>query len=66
MLKKRIDALDEQIRRIRTDPKGTLGSSHRYQGNDNGINQPAVMNYLDQLDKERDELRRQKWQLEGR
>ena len=66
VLKERIDALDEQIRRIRTDPKGTLGTSHRYQGNDNGINQPAVMKYLDQLDKERDALRRQKWQLEGR
>ena len=66
VLKERIDALDEQIRRIRTDPKGTLGYSHRYQGNDNGINLPAVMGYVDQLDKERNELRRRKWQLEGR
>ena len=66
VLTERIDALSEQIRRVRTDPKGTSGSSHRYQGGDNGINQPALIGYVERLDKDSDELRRTNWQLEGR
>ena len=60
-LQARIDDLDERIRRIRTNPD-------RYWYNrDYGVDRQQGMDrYLSQLDKERNELRRQKWQLEGR
>ena len=65
-LKTRIDALDDQMRCIRTNPDrnpyrpyyriGTSGSDYR----------PTLEEYLDRVDQQRNDLRRQKWQLEGR
>ena len=61
-LKRRIEDIDETIRRVRADPhwygmiKNSTATS-RQQTSDA---------YLDQLDKQRNDLRRQKWALEGR
>ncbi len=61
-LKQRIEEIDETIRRVRADPhwygiiKNSTATS-RQQSSDA---------YLDQLDKQRNDLRRQKWALEGR
>ncbi len=61
-LQRRIDQIDETIRRVRADPhwygiiKNSTATS-RQQSSDA---------YLDQLDKQRNDLRRQKWALEGR
>ena len=52
-LNQQINALDDQIRTFRNHP----GDS-RYQA--------ATQTYLDQLDRQRNALRREKWQLEGR
>ena len=60
-LQTHIDELDERIRRIRTNP------DQYWYHRDYGVNRQQGMDrYLNQLDKERNELRRQKWQLEGR
>ena len=64
-LKTQVDALDEQIRCIRTNPKDNRYWWH-YSGSSNGIDQQKLDAYLNQLDVQRNELRRQKWQLEGR
>ena len=61
-LKRRIEEIDEMIRRVRADPHwyGIIKNStdtSRQQSSDA---------YLDQLDKQRNDLRRQKWALEGR
>ena len=61
-LQRRIDAIDEQIRQIRADP-------HWYgyiRNSTNTSQQQASDGLLARLDAERNELRRQKWQLEGR
>lgn len=58
-LKSQIDALDEQIRSIRTNPEHNPYWLAYY-------NQQSRDAYLKQLDQQRDDLRRQKWQLEGR
>ncbi len=52
-LQKAIDSLDEQIRRYQT-------SSHYT------FNQQTGDDYLKYVDKQRNDLRRQKWALEGR
>ena len=65
-LKQQIDNLDDQIRTIRTNP---LDRRYHwlYAGSGNGgVNQFALQKYLDQLDQQRNALRREKWQLEGR
>ncbi len=64
-LKDHIDALDEEVRRIRTNPKDSRYWWH-YAGRFNGIDQQAFDNYLKQLDQQRNDLRREKWRLEGR
>ena len=64
-LKRQIDALDEKLRRIRVNPRGSPDWWH-YSGRDNGINQQALDDYQKQLDRERNDLRREKWRLEGR
>lgn len=61
-LKARIEQIDETIRRVRADP-------HYYgliKGSTNTARQQSSDEYLDQLDKQRNDLRRQKWALEGR
>ncbi len=64
-LKTQIDALDEQIRCIRTNPKDNRYWWHYY-GRFNGIDQLMLDSYLNKLDQQRNDLRRQKWQAEGR
>ena len=64
-LKTQIDALDEQVRCIRTNPRDNR-YWYYYYGRSNGIDQQALDAYLNNLDKQRNDLRRQKWQLEGR
>ena len=64
-LKRRIDALDEDIRVIRTNPRGYKYWWY-YQWNGNRVDEASLNAYIDKLDKERNDLRRQKWQLEGR
>ncbi len=64
-LKDRMDALDEDIRRIRTNPKNS-GCWWHYYGSYNGLDQQKLDAYLKQLDDQRNELRREKWRLEGR
>ncbi len=64
-LRTQIDALDEQVRCIRTNPKDRRYWWH-YSGSFNGLDQQKLDAYLDDLDKQRNDLRRQKWQLEGR
>ena len=65
-LKQQIDNLDDQIRTVRTNP---LDRRYHwlYAGSGNGgVNQFALQKYLDQLDQQRNALRREKWQLDGR
>ena len=61
-LKRQTDQIDETIRRVRADP-------HYYgliPGSTNTARQQSSDAYLEQLDKQRNDLRRQKWALEGR
>ena len=66
-LKKQIDALDEQIRVARSHPNDYLwpGVYYRHSG-DGTSRQQAADEYIKGLEDQRDDLRRQKWQLEGR
>ena len=65
-LKQQIDALDDQVRMIRNNPRGCPYWYHYYGSGNGGVNQPALQKYVDQLDQQRNALRREKWQLEGR
>lgn len=65
-LKEQIDALDEQVRAIRANLKDTRFWWHYYGSGNRGINQAILNQYLDQLDRQRDGLRREKGRLEGR
>ena len=61
-LKTRMEALDETVRRVRADP-------HWYgsvKGSTDTSRQQASDAYLADLDRQRNDLRRQKWALEGR
>lgn len=61
-LASQIERLDETVRRVRADP-------HWYgiiKGSTNISRQQASDSYLAELDRQRNELRRQKWALEGR
>ena len=61
-LKRRIEEIDEEIRRGRADP-------HWYgivKNSTDTSRQQSSDTYLAQLDKQRTDLRRQKWALEGR
>lgn len=61
-LKSQIDKLDETVRRVRADP-------HWYgmvKGSTDTSRQQSSDGYLAELDRQRNELRRQKWALEGR
>lgn len=65
-LQKQIDDLDEQIRYARAHPDsysplGTYNGRGYLRGSESPLKK-----YLDQLDQQRNDLRRQKWQLEGR
>lgn len=64
-LKQRIDQLDEDVRIVRTNPQ-TSPYRWRYQWHGNRVDQITYDAYLRRLDDERNDLRRQKWQLEGR
>ena len=65
-LKEHIDALDEDVRRIRTNPEGqSILVALRERVTMESINK-ALDNYLKQLDQQRNDLRREKWRLEGR
>ena len=65
-LKSQIDALDEQVRRIRENPKDSQYWWHYSSSQYNGIDQAKLDAYLKELDRQRNDLRRQKWALEGR
>ena len=65
-LKSQIDALDEQVRRIRENPKDSRYWWHYSSPQYNGIDQARLDAYLKELDCQRNDLRRQKWALEGR
>ena len=61
-LKQRMEEIDETIRQVRANP-------HWYgivKNSTDTSRQQASDAYLDQLDKQRNDLRRQKWALEGR
>ena len=65
-LQSRIDAIDAQILQIRNHPDSlSLFGNYNGRGYYDGAESP-LKKILDQLDKQRNELRRQKWQLEGR
>ena len=64
-LKRRIDALDEQMRVVRSTPMDTR-YSWRYYGSYGRVDQQRYDAYCKQIDEERDNLRREKWRLEGR
>ncbi len=65
-LKSQIDALDEQVRRIRVNPNDSRYRWRYDSSRFHGIDQAALDAYLKELDRQRNELRRQKWTLEGR
>ena len=65
-LKQQISDLDDQIRTIRTNPLDRRYQWHYAGSGNGGVNQSALQKYLDQLDQQRNALRREKWQLEGR
>ena len=65
-LKTRMDALDDDIRLIQTNPQDSRYWWH-YAGRGNGyVNLEKRDAYLKQLDQQRNDLRREKWRLEGR
>ncbi len=66
-LKDQGDALDEDVRRIRNNPRSYPSWYSYYSGNGyNGIDQQRLASYLKILDERRNDLRRKKWRLEGR
>ena len=66
-LKKRIDNLDDQIRVARSRPNDyPYSGRYYYYRNDGMSQQQSADGYIKGLEEQRDELRRQKWQLEGR
>lgn len=64
-LKTRIDQLDEDMRIARSRPQD-YHSRRQFQWHGNRVDQTSYDAYLKRLDAQRDDLRRQKWQLEGR
>ena len=64
-LKGRIDALDEQMRVVRSTPRDGRYWWH-YGGTNGRVDQQRYDAYCQQIDNERNDLRRQKWRLEGR
>ena len=66
-LKKQIDTLDEEIRVARSRPNDYYRSGRYYNTYGDGTSrQQAADGYIKGLEDRRDELRREKWQLEGR
>ncbi len=63
-LKKQIDDLDEKMRVVRTNPRDSRYWWHY--ASDYGTNQRSYDACMKQIDDERNDLRRQKWALEGR
>ena len=65
-LQSQIDDIDDRIAQIRSHPNDyTLFGTYNGNGYRVGEESP-LKKMLDQLDKQRNDLRRQKWQLEGR
>lgn len=64
-LKRQIDDLDERMRVLRTNPNDRYDWWY-YRGVRYGRDQLSFDAYMKRLDEDRNELRRQKWQLEGR
>ena len=65
-LQSQIDAIDARILQIRSHPESlSLFGTYNGRGVRDGDESP-LKKILDQLDKQRNDLRRQKWQLEGR
>ena len=67
-LQLQIDAIDAEILRVRNHPSFNpflIGGSYNGRGYHDG-EESSLKKYLDQLDQQRNDLRRQKWQLEGR
>ena len=65
-LKTQIDDLSEQVRRIRENPRDYRYYWQYASSQYNGVDQAKLDAYLKELDRQRDDLRRQKWALEGR
>ena len=61
-LKRQIDALDEQMRIVRSTPRDRRYWWH-YAGSNGMVDQQRYDAYCQQIDNERNDLRRQKWQL---
>lgn len=64
-LKKRIDELDEKMRVVRTNPRDSR-YWYCYAGPYGRVDQLRYDAFMKRIDDERNDLRRQKWQLEGR
>lgn len=65
-IKSRIETLDEEVRCVREHPTDSCYYWHYYSSTYHGIDQARRDTYLKDLDKQRNDLRRQKWTLEGR
>ena len=65
-LKSRIETLDEEVRCVREHPTDSRYYWHYYSSAYRGVDQAKRDAYLKELDKQRNDLRRQKWALEGR
>ena len=65
-LKTQVDDLSEQVRRIRENPRDYRYYWRYASSQYNGVDQAKLDVYLKELDRQRDDLRRQKWALEGR
>lgn len=65
-LRTRIDALDEDVRCIRVNPKSYRYWWSYYGNGNSNVDSVRRDAYLKQLDEQRNGLRREKWQLEGR
>ncbi len=65
-LKSRMEALDEQVRRVREHPADYRSYGNYASSGYHGVDQAKLDAYLKELDRQRDDLRRQKWALEGR
>ena len=67
-LQSRIDAIDAQILQFRNHPSShpfLLSGTYNGRGHNDG-EESSFKKYLDDLDKQRNDLRREKWRLEGR
>jgi hypothetical protein len=61
-----VNDLDEQVRSIRVNPRGNAAWWRYSRSGGSGVDQAALDRYLKELDARRNNLRREKWRLEGR